>query len=326
MKKSIVFILLTSLFTGAFSACQPTDAMTSAPQSSESAPVSPEPSEPAPTAEETPTPASTEEASSDPSSSPDESEALSETDSFSVNTENSLLFHEKGVTILASPWDSELSALPVQLENTSEQNYILQLTDTSVNGSMIESSFSQNLDAHSQTNAQIEFSSQLLSENGIQSVYQIQTRILLLDAVTFETLYTSNLLTITLNGSAPSKTAPQDGETIYEQDGLKILSLGLEEDPTWGKSWKVSVTNNSQKDLVVAASSAIVNDSTLDVIFSVKVPAGKSAVGSMTLFQNDLDKYQIQNITDLEVSLDFQDPSTYQTIQTTDPLFVHFSS
>ena len=93
MKKSIVFILLTSLFTGAFSACQPTDATTSAPQSSESAPVSPEPSEPAPTAEETPTPASTEEASSDPSSSPDESEALSETDSFSVNTENSLLFH-----------------------------------------------------------------------------------------------------------------------------------------------------------------------------------------------------------------------------------------
>ena len=212
MKKSIVFILLTSLFTGAFSACQPTDAMTSAPQSSESAPVSPEPSEPAPTAEETPTPASTEEASSDPSSSPDESEALSETDSFSVNTENSLLFHEKGVTILASPWDSELSALPVQLENTSEQNYILQLTDTSVNGSMIESSFSQNLDAHSQTNAQIEFSSQLLSENGIQSVSQIQTRILLLDAVTFETLYTSDLLTITLNGSAPSQTAPQDGK------------------------------------------------------------------------------------------------------------------
>ena len=254
------------------------------------------------------------------------SQKLSLKQTHSVNTENSLLFHEKGVTILASPWDSELSALPVQLENTSEQNYILQLTDTSVNGSMIESSFSQNLDAHSQTNAQIEFSSQLLSENGIQSVSQIQTRILLLDAVTFETLYTSNLLTITLNGSAPSQTAPQDGETIYEQDGLKILSLGLEEDPTWGKSWKVSVTNNSQKDLVVAASSAIVNDSTLDVIFSVKVPAGKSAVGSMTLFQNDLDKYQIQNITDLEVSLDFQDPSTYQTIQTTDPLFVHFSS
>ena len=129
-----------------------------------------------------------------------------------------------------------------------------------------------------------------------------------------------------MNGSTPSQPAPQEGETIYEQDGLKILSLGLEEDPTWGKSWKVSVTNNSQKDLVVAASSAIVNDSTLDVIFSVKVPAGKSAVGSMTLFQNDLDKYQIQNITDLEVSLDFQDPSTYQTIQTTDPLFVHFSS
>lgn len=333
MKKSIIVFLFSTLLSCSLAACQKTgDESLSSPQASledsqtdtdqpESSPAEQIPQD-TPVAESTPQ----EDSHQDVSPAPEET-ASSDAGtglSITVTTPGSLLLHQEGVTLYVSPWDESLHSMPVRMENSSDQNYILQLTDTSVNDSVIESSFSENLNANSHLESSIEFSEQDLAENHIEKVSQIQTKVLFLDSETFETRYTSDLLTITFENPIVSQPAPETGPVVYQQDGITMTSLGLADDPTWGKAWKVAITNDSTNDLVLSATNGIINDSTLDILFSVKVPAGKKAVGTLTIFQNDLEKYQIETITSLEVAMDFQDPSTYEVLKTTEPIILSF--
>ena len=58
------------------------------------------------------------------------------------------------------------------------------------------------------------------------------------------------------------------------------------------------------------------NDNTMGVLFSVTVPDGKKAVSSMTIFQDDLDKYEITDINSAQMTLKLQNPETFETIET----------
>ncbi len=335
MKKSMIVLLVSTLLSCSLTACQKTgEESLSSPQTdledSQANTDQPESSPAEQIPQDTPVPASTPQEDSPQDVSPTPEEVPSsdaETGlSITVTTQSSLLLHQEGVSLYVSPWDESLHSMPVRMENTSDQNYILQLTDTSVNNSVIESSFSENLNANSYLESSIEFSELDLVENGIEKVSQIQTKVLFLDSETFETKYTSDLLTITFENPIVSEPAPENGPVVYQQDGITMTSLGLTDDPTWGKAWKVAITNDSSDDIVLSATNAIINDSTLDVLFSVKIPAEKKAVGTLTIFQNDLEKYQIETINSLEVCLDFQDPITYEILKTTEPVLISFDA
>lgn len=335
MKKSIVVLLVSTLLSCSLTACQKTgEESLSSPQAnledSQASTDQPESSPAEQIPQDTPAPESTPQEDSLPDVSPTPEEVPAsdaETGlSITVTTQSSLLLHQEGVSLYVSPWDESLHSMPVRMENSSDQNYILQLTDTSVNNSVIESSFSENLNANSYLESSIEFSEQDLAENGIEKVSQIQTKVLFLDSETFETKYTSDLLIITFENPIVSEPAPENGPVVYQQDGITMTSLGLTDDPTWGKAWKVAITNDSANDIVLSATNAIINDSTLDILFSVKIPAGKKAVGTLTIFQNDLEKYQIETINSLEVCLDFQDPITYEILKTTEPIMISFDA
>lgn len=335
MKKSMIVLLVSTLLSCSLTACQKTgEESLSSPQTdledSQANTDQPESSPAEQIPQDTPVPESTPQEDSPQDVSPTPEEVPSsdaETGlSITVTTQSSLLLHQEGVSLYVSPWDESLHSMPVRMENTSDQNYILQLTDTSVNNSVIESSFSENLNANSYLKSSIEFSELDLVENGIEKVSQIQTKVLFLNSETFETKYTSDLLTITFENPIVSEPAPENGPVVYQQDGITMTSLGLTDDPTWGKTWKVAITNDSSDDIVLSATNAIINDSTLDVLFSVKIPAGKKAVGTLTIFQNDLEKYQIETINSLEVCLDFQDPITYEILKTTEPVLISFDA
>lgn len=240
-------------------------------------------------------------------------------------TEQTVLEYE-GVTVKAISWDSDKASLKIQAQNSSDRDYIIQFSNTSINNYMMEPIFSMNINANSQAEKNAEFNPSDLSECGIENVALIQMRVNLLDAISFDTLYSTDYITVQTGASMDDKTNDESGNLLYDQDGLKLISRGFVDDPEWGKLWKVYISNDTGKDLVIYAPTVTLNGNTLDVLFSVTVPAGKRAIGTMTIFQEDIDTYQINNIESATVTLQLQNPETFETLRTIDDVPLDISS
>lgn len=328
----IILIMAASLFTGALTGCQPRSDQQSAQKStaadasdavanentasSESDNDSAESNIPTDTAQNSDVP-DDEALSNDNTQNSSEAEFVME--------EQTLLDYD-GVTVTAVSWDSDEMALKIQAQNTSDQDYIIQFSETSINNYMMEPIFSLNIAAGSQAEKNAEFNPSDLSDCGIEQAAQIQMKVNLLDAISFDVLYTSEYVTVPTGQSTDEQPDDESGQVLYDQEGLKLISRGFVDDPDWGKLWKVYISNESGEDLAIYTPTITLNGNTLDVLFSVSVPTGKKAVGTMTIFQEDLDTYQISDVTSAEVTLRLQDPQTFQTLRTIDNIPLELSA
>ncbi|NCB91895.1 MAG: hypothetical protein EOM40_04885 [Clostridia bacterium] len=237
-------------------------------------------------------------------------------------TEQTILEYN-GVTIKATAWDDELSALHLSGDNTTDQNYSVILADTSVNGYMMEPTCFMELNAQASGEGDVQFLSEELADCNITDVSTIETKIVLLDPTTYTTLYTSETITISANPDGNSQTFDETGETIYNEDGLKLISKGMSDDPAFGKIWKVYIANDTDHDISLYIPSAKLNGVALDTLFTQTIPAGKKAIGAMTIFQEDLDSNQITTINTMEIpSIEVQDPLTHEAVSSIDNLVV----
>ena len=309
MKNKYIFTTLFALFTVMASSCQTRSAQTTAQKD---------------ITLEDGTEAHSNTDISDPSVPAEDSNSSPQTDS-QITSDVSAAFMEEqtlleyeGLTLKALSWNSDTANLKIQAQNSSAQDYTIQFSDTSVNNYMVEPNFSMNVKAEAQAENNAEFSLVALDSCGIEAVTQIQTKIILLDSVSFDTIYTSDYITIQTDDSDKQQIFDESGDILYDQDGLKLISKGFVDDPDWGKLWKIYISNDTEEDLCIYSPNVTINDHTMDVLFSSTVPAGKKAVSSMTVFQSDLDNYQINEIHSARFTLHLKNPATFETIQTID--------
>lgn len=236
---------------------------------------------------------------------------------FDVSSKEQLLMEYDGVSLYAVPWDPAQVTMAVRTENTSQKNYIIQFADFCVNNYVLHNAFSLNVDADSENSSSFELADDALKECGIQDIYRIDTKILLLDALTFETIYTSEPVTIR-TALSDEQTYDESGELLYEQDGLKLVSKGLVDDPAFGKLWKIYIFNNTDSDLAFESTSLTLNGISLDVLLSITVPKGKRAIADMIIFREDLENSQINEISSLETSVNLLNPETFEVKQVID--------
>lgn len=230
-----------------------------------------------------------------------------------VPMEEQLLAEYEGICISAVSWDAENKALLIKAENTSSSDCIIQFTETSVNDFMIDPLFSLNVNAHTTANGEALFDTDAFGECDIDSASKIQLKACILDASSFETMYTSQSVTIqTGQPQQEEKVSLIDASSaVSELEGIQVVSLGIKDDPDWGKLWKLYITNTSDEDVVLYAPNIILNDATVDVTFSEMIGSGKKAVATVIIMQDDLDINQISDISSASMYLQIQDPETY---------------
>ncbi|MBS6194680.1 MAG: hypothetical protein KH828_03750 [Clostridiales bacterium] len=320
MKRKYIAIMIAALLVSSVTACKTESGSSSQDSSS--------PVQDVPSTENASSDAESENPTSQPSGS-DSSADTEENDSAQQNeasADEQLLLEQNGIKVYALVSDlAQQATLGIRAENTSDQNYIIQLADVSVNNFVMHPAFSLNVDANSVNDMSAAFSPEDLEACGIQTVSHMDAKVLLLDALSFETLYTSEPVTIK-TGESETSSYDETGEVVYDKDGLKLVSKGIVDDPISGKSWKVYISNDTDQDLALEASNIIVGDATLDVILSLTVPKGKKAIGTMSIFQEDLDKYLITDIHSLETTLKILDPETFELRQTIDDISLTFPS
>lgn len=79
-------------------------------------------------------------------------------------------------------------------------------------------------------------------------------------------------------------------------NGIKITTVGLNENGIWGPEIKVIIENSTEKDLIFSGFDYVVNGITLEGTAYISVNAGTKAAGSIFLLESELETAGIKSI------------------------------
>ena len=238
-----------------------------------------------------------------------------------------VLYQSGNVTITAkSLGDSILGPeLAVLVENTSDKDLTVQITDCSVNDFMMAPLFSCNVAAGKESHDTVDFSSTDINQANIQKIKDIQFVFIIMDS-SYSVIENSDLITLnTYEGDTFQQTYDDSGQTLLDNGDYKIVMQKInDKDSFWGADIYLYIENNSDKNITFQANDFSVNGLMISPMFSCDVDAHKKAIDSVTILQSELDDNGITEITDFELSFEVIDFSTSEAVYTSDTIKVTF--
>jgi hypothetical protein len=259
----------------------------------------------------------------------DETEAedteADETSSDVLSIDEGVLLDQDGIVITSKGlveddiWGVGIS---LQIENNSTADIGVMCNAVIVNGFMISDLFSSEITASNKANETLYLNSYELSEIGIDTIGQIELYFNVYDAVSYDTILDSEVITIQTSQFADMDTTSMDGGYILvDQDGVKVIGKYVDENSFWGKSVLLYIENNSGQDIDLGCDAMSINGFMVDPYFSSVVYDGKKAMTAMYIYDTDLEANGITSIDEIEVSFQVYDDATFSTLFETEPLF-----
>lgn len=234
------------------------------------------------------------------------------TDSSAANPQTILEW--EGLSVTADYWDSETLTLHLSAQNTSDIPLTIQAVYCSVNDAMQTPDFSLSVEAASSGQGSMSFSQESFSDSGITQPERICFTPVVLDGLDYSTRHIGQKISLQTDLSGEG-SVPQ-GQQLAEQDGIRISYLGVSDTSSWGMDILLCIENHSGKNLSFEATDTLVNDISVNPMFSVTAADGTYAVGLFSLFSEELEEHEIHDIQSLTFSIRVLDLSDYQTIET----------
>lgn len=117
------------------------------------------------------------------------------------DTTGTVILDQDGFKVIVKELDSENSFwgadVYLYVENNSDKNATIQLRDTSINGFMVDPIFSCDVIAGKKAFSSITFLESSLTDNGIQSIDELQFAFHLFDSATWSDIFDSDTVTVT---------------------------------------------------------------------------------------------------------------------------------
>ena len=101
---------------------------------------------------------------------------------------------------------------------------------------------------------------------------------------------------------------------IVDQNDVKVTAKSINYDGYFGPEIKLLIENNSNQDITVQTESFSINGIMMDPIFSEDVAMGKKANVEISIDNEDLELAKIGAIQDIEFSLVYFDPDSYDDL------------
>lgn len=114
--------------------------------------------------------------------------------------------------------------------------------------------------------------------------------------------------------------ASVDGDIILDQEGIRVISKGIEDDDFWGAQVSLQIENNAGKTLTFQPRNVSVNGYMVDPTMSEKIDDGGQVDTSLS-FLDDLEDMGIDTITEVEFSLHIYDED-WDTYIDSDPIVI----
>lgn len=240
-----------------------------------------------------------------------------------------VLLDQNGIRITAVSLENDAwlgPTLNVLVENSTDANVMVQVSESDVNGAMMYAVFSCDVAAGKKANSEITFMQSDLDTAGIETIQTMELLFRVVNPETWNTIFDAE--PVTLNTSAAgtfTQAFDQTGQVIMDRDGVKVVARGLDtSDEIWGPQVLFFIENSSGKDVIVQTADSSVNGFMLDPFFSCQVRAGKVAYASASFFTDDLEQNGITDIQTFEFRLHIVDASNWDTLFDSDPVTLEF--
>lgn len=242
--------------------------------------------------------------------------------------EEQVLIDQDGIKITAtemtnnSIWGEGIKLL---IENNTEKNIGVGCNALIVNDYMISDLFVASVAAGKKANETMYISSNELEAAGISNIGQIEIYFHFYDDDSYDTLFDADCVTIQTSEYANMDiAASDDGQELYNQDGIRIVGKYVDEGSFWGCGVLLFIENKSGKNVGISCDDMSINGFMVSPLFSCTVYDNKMAVSDITIFSSDLEDNGIESVDDIELNFHIYDADSYMTI--TDTGAIQFST
>ena len=251
-----------------------------------------------------------------------------ENDTVEITVAETVLYEADGVKVTATGYEDGWMGpeIKILVENDSSRNVLVTSASVSANGYMMPSAaLYAEVAAGKKANETLTIMSSELDQSGIEMLAELQFYLQIQDPETWETITTSDLLTLTTSAAPYDQPVDDSGDVLYDSDGIRIICKGLKQDIIWDGTVVFYMENNSGKEISIYAENVSVNGFMQDVgLWSDLRPSTKIIDGMSMIDLSDLEIENIDQIENIEFNLRIVDANTWEDIVTTDVLTLNF--
>lgn len=212
-----------------------------------------------------------------------------------VKIEETVLADEQGIKAVAKSfgkYEGELFpsdyALMIDVTNNTDKNVSVGLNNASVNGYMVGTNFSINIEPGKTELYPASFNDFDIEKYGITTFADFEFCFKAEDADTNETIIETKPISIkTSAADSYDYKYDESGKVVYDADGVKIIAKNTFEDDFLGQCVNFYVSNQTDKNISVMANEGTVNGKPAEIIFGSDVFSGKHAIDMLSLGEND---------------------------------------
>lgn len=234
-----------------------------------------------------------------------------------------VLYEDGNVRVIAIGYDPQGeygNTVHMYIENMTDRNLTVTIDDCAVNGVMADPAWLEELAPGKASYSDLDwFLDSTLEELGITDITSMTGTLRAYDSDNWSADDVVN---------APFTYEPQGAEAVStyeyipgEQDviladneSFQFIVTGFEKDDLDYETMKVFIRNNTDRTLRFSAENVSINGYMCDPYWAVSVAPGKMAVSSFRWSDTDLASNGIENITDVEFSLEVRDDESFEEI------------
>jgi len=244
----------------------------------------------------------------------------------SVTIEEQVLIEQDGLKVTAKGYVYDKYSGPgisLLIENDSDQNILLSTTDVIVNDYMVNSYFTEEVNAGKKSNDTMYFSETDFETAGIDTIGKVEIYFHISDPDTYTKIEDFDCVTIETSASESIET-PSDniGTELYVSDYVSISAIGIKENTIGGMELLLYTENKTDQNITVCCDDLSINGYMITGYFSADVYTGKKAYDSISFSSSDMEKNgltDINDIDDVEVAFRVRD-ADFNVIEETEPI------
>ena len=233
-----------------------------------------------------------------------------------------ILLDKRGLVIMATGLNengAQGPALNVSIENRSETDVTVEIRDASINGWMMDTSFSAAVAAGRKVEGAILFLASRIQRSGIETIADLEFAFHILDQNRITFLDSDAVTVRTPAADTYQYSFDDSGEELYSDNGVRIVSRGFSENGSvFGPELVLFIENTTDRAITVQAKDVLVNGTEVDAISSEDVLPGKRSAAAVTIIATSLEYNNIEKIRKLSFYLRVSDRDQRTTLFDTD--------
>jgi len=245
-----------------------------------------------------------------------------------VTLAESVLYEADGIKVTVKGMEDGLLGTEIKMliENDSTKNILITSDSVSAHGYMTPTAaLYAEVAAGKKSNESLTLMSSELDQSGIETLSQLQFYLQIQDPETWETVKTTDLITLTTSVADYVQPVDDSGDVVYNDKGYKVVCKGLKQDIIWDGTVVFYMENTSGKTVSIYAENVSVNGFMTEAgLWSDLRPNTKIIDGLSILDLSDLEITNIDEIKNIEFNLRIVDESTWEDIATTDVIKLDF--